>query len=168
MLEKLKNWHYFYNRKKNVKYARSWYKTHLTNFIINPIAQKILQNQDTQRFSASTSSDSCHSCKNKKFHNPTLDCKCELYQNKSERYHIVNCENRTKTITEYSKEWTIKDKQFKCIFVRNYTLLFLSYNNKNSLPFRHIANPAQFILPFGFSSNVLYWVYYHLVFVGIS
>ena len=43
-------------------------------------------------------------CKNKKFHNPTADYECGLCEKKSERYHIVNCENRTKTITEYSKE----------------------------------------------------------------
>ena len=42
---------------------------------------------------------------------------------KCERYHIVNCENRTKTITQYSKEWTSKDKQFKCTFVRTYTFI---------------------------------------------
>ena len=39
-------------------------------------------------------------CRNKKFHKPTGDCECGLCEKKCERYHIVNCENRTKTITE--------------------------------------------------------------------
>ena len=37
-------------------------------------------------------------------HKQSVDCECELYGKKCERYHIVNCENRTKTITQYSKE----------------------------------------------------------------
>ena len=43
-------------------------------------------------------------CKNKEFHNPTADCECGFCEKKCERYHILNCENWTKTITEYSKE----------------------------------------------------------------
>ena len=40
-------------------------------------------------------------CKNKKFHNPQI---VGYAEKKCERYHILNCENTTKTITEYSKE----------------------------------------------------------------
>ena len=63
-------------------------------------------------------------CKNKQIHNPTVDCECGLCEKKKcERYHIVNCESRTKTITEYSKERTSKDKQFKCTFMHTYTFI---------------------------------------------
>lgn len=43
-------------------------------------------------------------CENKKFHQPTEDCRCALCGDKCKLYHITECKNRTKSINEYSKE----------------------------------------------------------------
>ena len=80
--------------------------------------------------------------KNKKFHKPTADCECGW----CERYHIVNCENRIKTITEYSKEWPCKDKQFTCTFVRTYTFIIYYYRKKAKIKYSWVVSETTSLL----------------------
>ena len=71
---------------------------------------------------------------------------CGLCEKKCERYHIVNCENRTKIITEYSKEWPSKDKQFKCTFVRTYTFIIIHAFWKHLTSLCNVKNRTLSIL----------------------
>lgn len=43
-------------------------------------------------------------CKNKVFHEPCEACVCELCGKFCERYHILKCNRRTRSISEYSKD----------------------------------------------------------------
>ena len=43
-------------------------------------------------------------CANKKFHDPTEDCKCVLCGQRCRKCHIITCAKRTKSITDYSKD----------------------------------------------------------------
>lgn len=43
-------------------------------------------------------------CRNKTYHTPNADCVCELCGQRCKQYHITECRERTKSISEYSKE----------------------------------------------------------------
>ena len=43
-------------------------------------------------------------CTNKTYHTPKADCICELCGQRCKQYHITECRERTKSISEYSKE----------------------------------------------------------------
>ncbi|KAJ4425786.1 hypothetical protein ANN_27411 [Periplaneta americana] len=42
-------------------------------------------------------------CSNNRYHDPSDNCVCSLCAKMCERYHILRCEKRKKTLTEYSK-----------------------------------------------------------------
>ncbi|PSN52756.1 hypothetical protein C0J52_07474 [Blattella germanica] len=42
-------------------------------------------------------------CKNDKYHKPSSECVCVLCGKQSERYHLLNCEKRTRSLTEYAR-----------------------------------------------------------------
>lgn len=43
-------------------------------------------------------------CSNNRYHDPSDNCVCSLCAKMCERYHILRCEKRKKTLTQYSKD----------------------------------------------------------------